>query len=194
MSYFALQGIENLKKMLELLKNIKAHSPIVRYLITLFDKRSNFAQDFLEKARLELGSALAKTIIRSNVALREAASMGVSIFDHKPKANGALDYAALAKEIKTKHVPSRISVKEFSVEAPDAKKVYLVGDFNGWKVDERYLLSKVENNGKWTGRVKLNKGRYRYKFLVDERWVEDKENPLAQDSPFGGKDSILVLE
>jgi hypothetical protein len=62
----------------------------------------------------------------------------------------------------------------FEINAPQAKSVYLVGDFNGWNptIDK---LVPVE--GRFQIRLYLLPGQYRYRFIVDGESVPDPENP-----------------
>ena len=66
--------------------------------------------------------------------------------------------------------------QDFKFYAPQAKKVGLGGDFNGWKADKNPL--KKDATGNWTTSLKLKPGRYEYRYLVDGVWQN------AQDSGF----------
>ena len=56
-----------------------------------------------------------------------------------------------------------------------AKSVLLSGDFNGWAVNT--MMEKRSNNvWIYTWDQRLNKGKYRYKFIVDNIWIEDPRN------------------
>jgi 1,4-alpha-glucan branching enzyme len=78
----------------------------------------------------------------------------------------------------------------FSIEAPGAEHVYLAGDFNDWKPDG----SEMEAVGRvWKKLLKLAPGRYRYRYVVDGQWCTDPGNATIEPSPFGGADSVLVL-
>jgi hypothetical protein len=39
----------------------------------------------------------------------------------------------------------------------------------------------------------LKKGKYRYKYLVDDRWVHDQKNPQKETNSFGSLDSVLMV-
>lgn len=71
---------------------------------------------------------------------------------------------------------------------PNAKKVYLTGTFNGWPEDG-YTMEQTENG--WEIKVHLPKGKTRYKFIVDDKWITDPNNPHWEHNQFGTKDSIL---
>ncbi|MBU6402129.1 MAG: isoamylase early set domain-containing protein [Verrucomicrobia bacterium] len=55
----------------------------------------------------------------------------------------------------------------FRCLAPQAKTVFLVGDFNDWQPQATPLRRHVD--GSWSIHVALNHGNYRYQFLVDGR-------------------------
>lgn len=79
----------------------------------------------------------------------------------------------------------------FTLEAPEAARVQLVGDFNQWVLDG----NEMEPAGRvWTKIVKLEPGRYRYRYVVDGQWQSDPLNGAIEPCPFGGHDSVLVLE
>jgi 1,4-alpha-glucan branching enzyme len=77
------------------------------------------------------------------------------------------------------------------VEAPSARHVHLVGDFNGWELEgnEMQPLGRI-----WTSTVKLRPGSYRYRFVVDGEWRSDPLNAVAEPTPYGGNNSVLVLD
>lgn len=75
----------------------------------------------------------------------------------------------------------------FTLGAPGAVQVFLVGDFNNWNP----TLEKMEKEGDlFTIRLYLLPGSYRYKFVVDGQWIVDPENPPTDR----GRGSSLVLE
>lgn len=57
----------------------------------------------------------------------------------------------------------------FTVWAPKAKNVYVIGDFNGFSVDENYKMIKITNEGIWSIFVYgINLGA-KYKYAVEDR-------------------------
>ena len=75
----------------------------------------------------------------------------------------------------------------------DAKKVYLVGDFNEWSPSADPMTDE-NGDGEWTLFYPLGPGRYAYKFLVDGKsWIPDPTNVLTEPDGFDGKNSILVI-
>ena len=79
----------------------------------------------------------------------------------------------------------------FLLEASEAKKVFLAGDFNNWD-PERHPMRKDEN-GTWKKRLILFPGNYEYKFLVDGQWTEDPRNNRRCPNCFGSYNSVIRL-
>jgi hypothetical protein len=75
----------------------------------------------------------------------------------------------------------------FGLIAPQAKNVFVVGDFNGWNptMDKLALIA-----GRFEIRLYLLPGHYRYRFIVDGESVPDPENPGRDDD--GNSFFILV--
>jgi hypothetical protein len=86
--------------------------------------------------------------------------------------------------------PSR--VVQFSVAAPAARRVTLVGEFNDW--NDRATPMRRVANGRWTTAVSLSPGRHLYSFEIDgEGLVSDPLAPVAPESPFGVRHSVVVV-
>ena len=81
---------------------------------------------------------------------------------------------------------------EFSVNFPEAKGVFLVGDFNGW--DPQSIPLEKNGNGSWEAKLNLYPGRYEYKLMVDGAWVEDFGCPEMASNPFGTHNCVLRVE
>lgn len=77
----------------------------------------------------------------------------------------------------------------FSLHAPEARTVALVGDFNGWHAGATPMTRQAD--GWWRAIVPLRPGAYQYKFRVNGgQWLEDPSNPLRLPNPFGGYNSV----
>lgn len=79
----------------------------------------------------------------------------------------------------------------FSLEAPGARQVILMGDFNRW--DAKVHRMKGDENGVWNKSVMLTPGRYEYKFLVDEGWQTDPQNHHVCINSFGTHNNVLII-
>ena len=225
MSAFSLMGVGKLLGMIELIKVNIGHSPTVRALATLFDKRLKYSQTVFDEIKSFFKEQTLDTVIRLNVTLKKAAAKGVTVTQFDSRSNGALDHTALAHEIimiegaeefkqalaecsdkqeetvlpQTTRI-NTIQVKEepaerntsFFISAPKAKDVYIVGDFNHWKINDASRLSRLED-GRWEKKYTLTPGKYRYKFVVDGEWVLDSLNQEKEQNPYGTFDSVKKL-
>jgi chromosome partitioning protein len=208
-SRYSLVGINKLMNMIELIALKIQHSPKIKALVTIYDKRTNFSQRMLEEIKSFFKDNLFKTTIRINVALKEAASAGIPIDRFNKRSNGAQDYTALADDVlrETKKIylenfyreaetlisqAKMINAQTFTFSSPSAKEVYVVGDFNNWSVDQALKLAS-DGDGRWEKRLDLKPGKYRYKFVVDGQWIHDPQNDQTETNPFGGIDSVLTV-
>ena len=76
----------------------------------------------------------------------------------------------------------------FSITAPDATKVMLVGDFTHWQENPVYL--KKAERGVWSTTVTLPPGTHHYRFIVDGEWCDDPDCTLRVPNPYGTQDSV----
>ncbi|MBI4376681.1 MAG: hypothetical protein HY549_09560 [Elusimicrobia bacterium] len=74
---------------------------------------------------------------------------------------------------------SHLDFAEFRLKAPKAEKVFLLGDFNGWRPDTLALSRQA--GGVWEILLPLPAGKYRYAYLVDGQRLPDPENPVSED-------------
>src|SRR4029077_19171728 len=80
--------------------------------------------------------------------------------------------ACAACSVGCRHVYS--GERQFRYKAPDATRVDLMADFNGWKP----VPMNKGSDGVWTATVSMSNGTHAYKFLVNgNEWVFDPENP-----------------
>lgn len=85
------------------------------------------------------------------------------------------------------------SVIKFVLLAPQAHKVALVGDFNGW--DQNATPAERQSDGSWATFVQLPPGRHVYAFVLDGRvFMNDPAAPIAPDDGFGQKNSVVVVK
>ncbi|MGD2278974.1 MAG: AAA family ATPase [Candidatus Omnitrophota bacterium] len=191
LSYFSLNSINSLYRVTGLLNSETGRDPSLLFILNLFDRRSNFAKRLEDDARKKLGRYLLPTKIRSSVKLRECAEFGSTIFEHAPRSGAAEDFSDLTEEIlDARNGEITTNIKEFFVHAPHAGEVYVLGDFNGWQKTDTSRLAKIEN-GNWSTHLMLDKGRYRYKYLIDDQWIHDSKNPDKEINAFGSIDSML---
>jgi len=204
-SFFSLHGIGKLFETFEMLEGKTGHRIAARVLVTLYPGRTAFVKAILEEVHRHLPDRHFQTVVRQSVKLAEAASHGLPITRYAKQSAGFDDYQALANEIlqqeaatpKTEglDIATAPAVTPegvvFTVDAPDAAHVQLAGDFNDWTPDDGEMEPVA---GVWKKLVKLAPGRYRYRYVIDGQWRSDPRNAAVEPSPFGGDDSILVLD
>ncbi|MBN3040710.1 MAG: AAA family ATPase [Candidatus Omnitrophica bacterium] len=188
---FSLQGMEILKNIMIMVKEFNGTSPTPFFLLNQVDNRSTFSRDFIQKVKNRLDRLLLKSSIRTNVHLREAASKGKNIFDYKPKSRGAEDFSGLTDEIVG--ITNRNTWASLFLKGKDFDNVYVVGDFNNWKLTEAYRLNRVSSDI-WSINLPLEKGTYRYKFVASNKWFPDPYNKLTENDHFGGRNSLIVAK
>lgn len=193
LSYFSFNGINSVYRVSNLLNVETGRAPSIFFVMNIFDSRSKFAKELDAEAKTKIGPYLLPTKVRSSVRLREAAKLGKTIFEHDPKSSAALDFYNLTSDIlsaENKEIDT--TIKEFNLSAPKAGAVYVLGEFNEWQKTEASRLTKMES-GNWSGHMTLNRGKYRYKFLVDEEWINDPDNPKVENNVFGSVDSVVEV-
>jgi len=97
--YFALEGISELISTLERVR--AAFNPelsIEGILLTMYDDRTNLAQQVTETLREHFKDRLFRTVIPRNVRLAEAPSHGKPVALYDPRSRGAIAYFELARE------------------------------------------------------------------------------------------------
>jgi len=80
----------------------------------------------------------------------------------------------------------------FTFYAPEAKEVYLAGDFNFW--NNQSLPMKKAKSGVWKTEIKLLPGRYEYKYFADRTWVEDIPGAELIPNPFGTQNFVISIK
>lgn len=79
---------------------------------------------------------------------------------------------------------------EFRFFRPEAKQVYLVGDFNGWNLSV-CPMTRTEN-GEWRSRLTLPEGTYQFKYLADGEWFLDYAAFGLEHGPYGPNSVVMV--
>jgi chromosome partitioning protein len=98
--YFALEGISELVQTLQRVREgMNPALEIEGVLLTMYDDRTNLAQQVTENLRQFFKDKLLKTVIPRNVRLAEAPSYGKPVLLYDPKSRGAESYRELALEL-----------------------------------------------------------------------------------------------
>jgi chromosome partitioning protein len=126
--YFALEGISELVHTLERVRgSFNPKLEIEGVLLTMYDDRTNLAQQVTENLRDFFKDKLLRTVIPRNVRLAEAPSYGKPVMLYDPKSRGAETYRDLAEELLARN----------KIESPKAKERKLIAA-NLAKVDVKF--------------------------------------------------------
>ena len=121
--YFALEGVTALLDTIERIRqNFNSALSVEGVVLTMYDERTNLAQNVAGELKNYFGEALLETTIPRNIRLAEAPSFGKPALLYDPKSRGAESYIKLAKEIVDRHRPSMRSNSshEFTGTTPQA--------------------------------------------------------------------------
>jgi len=104
--YFALEGVSELLDTIERIRAaLNPALEIEGVVLTMFDDRTNLAQQVTAELKRFFGEKLFATTIPRNVRLAEAPSHGKPVLLYDDRSRGAESYVQLAREIIAKHMP-----------------------------------------------------------------------------------------
>jgi len=92
---------------------------------------------------------------------------------------------------KNEGLSAKSAETEFSLLAPQARCVFLSGDFNHWNTSS-HPLEKGED-GVWKTSLRLNPGPYQYSFFVDGRWHNDPDCGSYIPNIFGTSNCLKIV-
>ena len=79
----------------------------------------------------------------------------------------------------------------FAAKFDKAREVLVAGDFNNWNP---VTPMKAARPGEWRMKLPLRPGRYRYRFVVDGKWVTDPHNQYVEANQFGELNNVIEVE
>ena len=101
--YHALTGtntiINTIKEVIAFKQMLNDRLVLSGVFITKYDERTNNDREIAEIIRNNFNGACFKTMIRTNVKIKDATNNHKSVIEYDPQSNGALDYMQLADEI-----------------------------------------------------------------------------------------------
>ena len=105
--YFALEGISELLDTVERIRQtFNPALTIEGVVLTMYDDRTNLAQNVTQELKNYFGDRLFETTIPRNIRLAEAPSHGKPALAYDPRSRGAEAYIKLAKEIIGREIPA----------------------------------------------------------------------------------------
>jgi chromosome partitioning protein len=98
--FLPLEGLSQLQHTINLVRDhLNPRLTIRGVVLTMYDTRTNLAQQVVEEVRKYYAGRVFSTIIPRNVRLSEAPSYGEPVLDYAPSSSGGLAYRSLANEI-----------------------------------------------------------------------------------------------
>jgi chromosome partitioning protein len=102
--YFAMEGVSELLDTMDRIRQaLNPALEIEGVVLTMYDDRTNLAQQVTTELKAFFGDRLFQTTIPRNIRLAEAPSYGKPVLAYDPRSRGAESYIKLAKEIMGKH-------------------------------------------------------------------------------------------
>ena len=98
--------------------------------------------------------------------------------------------AATAVKAPAKKAAAKKAVT-FTLRAEPGKKVFLAGTFNGWDPAAKQMSAK---KGVYSTSLRLEPGKYEYKFVVDGTWCADPECLDCVPNDQGTLNSVIVVK
>ena len=116
--YFALEGVSELLDTIERLRlSLNPELHIEGVVLTMYDDRTNLAQQVTQELKRHFGDRLLETIIPRNIRLAEAPSYGKPALLYGVRSLGAESYIKLAKEIMHRKInPAVVPALENNLE------------------------------------------------------------------------------
>jgi chromosome partitioning protein len=139
--YFALEGISELLDTIERIRSgLNQGLTVEGVVLTMFDDRTNLAQQVTAELGRYFGEKLCKTTIPRNVRLAEAPSHGKPALIYDVRSRGAESYMQLAKEILERNgivqeLPANAS------EPVDEKQVANAPRWKRWMAERNKLIT-----------------------------------------------------
>ena len=134
--YFALEGISELIDTIGRIQtNLNPSLVVEGVVLTMYDDRTNLAQQVTAELKRYFGEKLCNTTIPRNVRLAEAPSHGKSALMYDVRSRGAESYIQLAKEIIDRTMP------ELLEEPEEERQVVNAPRWKRWIKDRNKLIT-----------------------------------------------------
>ena len=96
----------------------------------------------------------------------------------------------MAKKL-TDNKKADLRPQTFSLLAPDALNVQLVGDFTDW--EDRPIEMRKSTSGVWQVTLDLETGPHYYRFLVNGEWRDDPACTVRAPNDFGSQNMVRTV-
>ncbi|AIG64891.1 chromosome partitioning protein [Corynebacterium atypicum] len=101
--YYALEGVGQLLNNITMIReHLNPSLHISAILLTMFDGRTNLAEQVVAEVREHFGDVTMRTVIPRSVRVSEAPGYGMPVLAYDASSSGAMAYAAAAEEFATR--------------------------------------------------------------------------------------------
>jgi chromosome partitioning protein len=105
--YYALEGLSQLLGTIDMIRdNLNPRLTVSTILLTMFDQRTNLAQQVAEDVQQHFPDTVLRTLVPRSVRVSEAPSFGQTVVAYDPSSPGAIAYAEAALEIAQRGGPA----------------------------------------------------------------------------------------
>lgn len=175
--------------------NVKLKESVVMgQTVVTYDKYCRGAKDYFSLAReiiskQEGAESISVAKVNLEVAVKSAPELR-PVVANEIKVEENFRFSNRMQTIMTDNL-NGLRMTTFSLDAPEARSVYVTGSFNDWSLDEKCRM-RLEA-GRWSVDVNLRPGVHKYQFIVDGRWREDPANPRQERNSFGDINSLVEV-
>jgi chromosome partitioning protein len=140
-------------------------------------------------------------VMQEEKELEEAEEISIVVQEPRDSEEVELSEALSAPATKTtaQKIAEFYGVKQvggeviFAARFDDAKKVLIAGDFNNWSPMSTPMINRGQPGEFWMC-LPLRPGRYRYRFVVDGKWMTDPNNNYVETNQFGELNNVIEVD
>ncbi len=144
--YFALEGVSELLDTVERIRtSLNPELTIEGVVLTMFDDRTNLAQQVTAELNRYFGAKLCETTIPRNVRLAEAPSHGKPALLYDPRSRGAESYIQLAKEIIGHSLPVEMPAPVEHPAEGEEKQVVNAPRWKRWRERNKLITINIQD-------------------------------------------------
>ncbi len=148
-------------------------------------------------ALAEFAQSTASPLAFSRRQVDDAAFGELEMLDNEPEHAAPSRAPAIPAKTTEQKIEEFYGVRQigneviFAVKFAEAQKVLIAGDFNNWTPITTPMTRSTD--GRWQMRLPLAKGRYRYRLVVDGKWMTDPNNTFVETNQFGELNNVVEV-
>ncbi len=174
---------EKLSRPAELVQRAKQLAQLTNF---QFGRNAAAAAPAAEEETASFGETAATAAFGTDAGVRIAAEV------EGPPVTAAVEIKSTAQKIEEFYGVRQFGDEVIFAAKFDASEVLVAGDFNDWVPSAP--MRSLGRPGEWTMKLPLRPGRYRYRFIVDGKWVTDPNNKYVESNQFGELNNIVEVE